>query len=497
MEHLNGLSVIHVSLTKFHFADSCIKPLYDKSTCCSIANPTQSAIMSTQLSVGNLLLDTGNPRIVKQDNQKQARDAIISEQGKKLVVLAQDIIENGLNPADLPIVYDAADGNNSFIILEGNRRLTAIQLMLTPDLAEGTPIHGAFRKLNKLHADSIPKVMDCVVVPNRKTGAIWFDRKHATGLEGAGTEKWSAMAQARADAENGLARPELDAVNFVLTNPALDAKVRKILEGSEFNITSLKRLVESKDVQVASGFLVQDGKLISEQPKERIHGILMDITTVIASGKKPDGTKFTVRDIDSKAEREQFIDSIIEKHPKRKNIDQPWRVAGKPVKANVHSKGKTKTTHTTDEQPNLIPRKFKLELPSGKINDIFTDLKELDVTKRRHAVSVLFRVFFELSLHDYITKHGVQLPLDKSGHVKDSLLTRLTSVVNHVKSTNLLTDKELKPISVAVGDRNSVLAPETLNSYVHSAWMNPDPLRLKLAWADCQLFLERLWTSKK
>lgn len=34
------------------------------------------------ISVGNLLLDTGNNRITKQNSQKEARDAIIAEQGK-------------------------------------------------------------------------------------------------------------------------------------------------------------------------------------------------------------------------------------------------------------------------------------------------------------------------------------------------------------------------------------------------------------------------------
>jgi hypothetical protein len=56
------------------------------------------------VSVGNLLLDVSNYRIVKQESQKAARDAIIAEQGKKLVNLAEDIIEFGLNPFDLPML---------------------------------------------------------------------------------------------------------------------------------------------------------------------------------------------------------------------------------------------------------------------------------------------------------------------------------------------------------------------------------------------------------
>src|SRR5665811_906074 len=102
----------------------------------------------------------------------------------------------------------------------------------------------------------------------------------------------------------------------------------------------------------------------------------------------------------------------------------------------------------------------------------------------RHAVSVLFRVFFEITLDEFIKKRSIQLPKDKQGHVNDKLSVRLNHVLKNVNDTNLMSSKELKPINVAVGDKDSLLAPDTLNSYVHSKLMNPDPLQLKLTWAN-------------
>ena len=448
------------------------------------------------ISIGNLLLDIKNYRIVSQDSQKDARDAIIAEQGKKLVKLAADIIDEGLSPIDLALVIDADDGNQNYIVIEGNRRITAINLLLKPELCEGTPIHGAFKKLHKDHADAIPKVLECVIVPNRKAGAVWINRKHESGLEGAGTEPWQSIAKARADVDQGKQRPDLDAVNFVLSNPQLSPAVRKVLEGSQFNITTLRRVVETKGVQQIAGFTLQDGKLVSDHTKDRIQGILTEIVTVIASGKTADGDVFTVRDIDKEDDRKDFVSAIADKHPKKKKVTEPWTISGVPVKTVLKVKAKSKSTPSTEEQLNLIPRSFKLELTAGKINDIFVELKQLDVMKYRHAVSVLFRVFFEFSLDNYITKHGIKLPVDKNGHVKDSLPIRLESVKTHVQTTHLLTDKELKPIFVAIGDKNSFLSPDTLNAYVHSLWINPDPTSLKISWNNVQLFLERLWKSE-
>jgi hypothetical protein len=447
------------------------------------------------ISVGNLLLDIANFRIVKQDSQPQARAAIIAEQGKKLVNLAKDILAVGLNPFDLPLVIDAADGNGNFIVIEGNRRLAAIQLMLKPELAEGTSLHAAFKKLNKEKEDSIPQVMECVIAPNRESGQIWIDRKHASGLEGAGTDAWSAMSKARADAYHGIPCPELDVVNFVLSLPNLDEKLRKFLQGSQFNITTLKRLIEATDVQEAIGFTLQDSKVVSDQDKERIKGIFTEITTIIADKKYGDGKKFTERDVDTDEHRIVFLDKLLPKHPKKKKASSPWTVSGKPADTKLKAKKKTKSTPTTEDQINLIPRKFKLELPAGKINDIFDELKELDATKRRHAVSVLFRVFFDLTLDDYIAKHGINLP-EHSGRLDDRMKTRLKLTAAHVKSSKLLSEKEMKPIRVAMSNEDSFTAPDTLNAYVHSRWMNPNPLELKLSWANFQLFIERLWTSK-
>jgi hypothetical protein len=452
--------------------------------------------MSQPISVGNLLLDVGNYRIVKQDDQISARNAIIEEQGRKLVKLASDIVTVGISPIDLTLVIDAGDGNNNFIVIEGNRRLVALQLMLKPELAEGTEIHAAFKKLNKTYADSIPKVLECVIVPSKKAGLVWINRKHASGLEGAGTEAWSAIGKARADAEQGVARPELDAVNFVLTQPNLDAKVRHVLQGSGFNITTLQRLVEAKDVQDAIGFTLQDGKIITDQEKDRIAGIFTELATIIVNGKHGK-EKFTERNVDTEEHRTTFLDKVLPNHPKKKKTGSHWEVSGKPKAAKLKGKkAKGKGTTSTDDQANLVPRKFKLELPAGKINDIFIELKELDVTRRRHAVSVLFRVFFEFTLDDFVKKRSIQLPKDNSGKTKDRLIDKLNAAIGNAKSTNLLSDKELKPIHVAISDKNSFLSPETLNAFVHSPWMNPDPMQLKLSWANCQLFVERLWTSK-
>jgi len=453
-----------------------------------------------KISIGNILLDLSNYRHGIAGSQKEARDAIIAEQGRKLSVLAKDIAENGLNPFDLPLVINAEDGNKNYVVIEGNRRITAVNLMMKPELAEGTPIHTAFKRLNKNYPDSIPKVIDCVVASNKQSGLLWINRKHSNGLEGAGTEPWSSIAKARADAEQGKPRPDLDAVNFVLTNKQLDPAVREILEGSKFNLSTLERILTTNEAQAAIGFSVQDGKLISDQDQQWLKKVVTEIVTVIATGSH-NGEKFTERNIDSQDKRTSFSASIINNHPGKKKANSPWQVSGKPKAIKSPAKPKPtgpKPTTTTDDRVTLVPKGFKLSLPSGKINDVFSmELKKLHVINHRHAVSVLFRVFFEFTLDDYITKHGISLPTDNRGRPTDSLKARLTNVVNHTEKSKLLTKDELKPIRNAISNKNALVASDTLNAYVHSKLLNPDPMELKITWNNVELFIQRLWESEK
>lgn len=327
--------------------------------------PAMPQYIRQPISVANLRLDPENFRIVKQDSQKATRDALIQEEGRDLVNLAKDIVKNGLSPIDLQLVVDANDGFGNFVVIEGNRRLAAIQLMLNAELAEGSDLHAAFKRLHRESIDAVPRVMDCVIVPSKKAGRVWIDRKHQSGLEGAGTEQWSAISKARADADAGIPRPELDAVNFVLSAPGIAATLRKHLQGSRFNITTLKRLVDTKELQHAAGFNIHDGKLVCREDQDRVRGILTDAVQVIASGRHK-GEKFIERNIDTPERRQEFVDDIAGKHPKTKGV-QPWVISGKPAKVKPRSaKQNAKSTPSTAEQTTLIRRHSRLSYLQGR-----------------------------------------------------------------------------------------------------------------------------------
>ncbi len=52
------------------------------------------------LRLDELLLDLENPRISKAGSQREALQKIIEDQDVKMVVLAESIVSDGLNPMD-------------------------------------------------------------------------------------------------------------------------------------------------------------------------------------------------------------------------------------------------------------------------------------------------------------------------------------------------------------------------------------------------------------
>lgn len=90
------------------------------------------AMPAIPLNLGELLLDLENPRISKATNQREVLQKIIEDQDLKLVVLAESIVADGLNPMDRWLVVKSPTDRGMFIVLEGNRRFATLKVLQNP-----------------------------------------------------------------------------------------------------------------------------------------------------------------------------------------------------------------------------------------------------------------------------------------------------------------------------------------------------------------------------
>jgi hypothetical protein len=96
---------------------------------------------------------------------------MINDQKKKLVNLASDLMKMGASPGEPVWVTKDSKNRGQYIVLEGNRRVTALKLLETPALADGTIVETHFRNLARLYAKNPIRQLEAKIFASREEAA--------------------------------------------------------------------------------------------------------------------------------------------------------------------------------------------------------------------------------------------------------------------------------------------------------------------------------------
>jgi hypothetical protein len=162
--------------------------------------------------LSELRLDQKNYRLGEQDSQRAAILEMIDDQKTKLVNLARDLVEVGPSPGEPVWVTKDTKNRGQYLVLEGNRRVTALKLMENPALADGTIVEKHFRNLSKLYQKKPVRELEALVFASREEAQPWIRRRHMTAASGVGLQRWGTLAKGRADKAHGLRTPRFLAV---------------------------------------------------------------------------------------------------------------------------------------------------------------------------------------------------------------------------------------------------------------------------------------------
>ena len=156
---------------------------------------------TTKVPVEQLRLDPGNPRLV--GGEKNVTDeAIVARlyREAELDELLQSITANGyMDIEPLVVMNDPDSGNGMWIVLEGNRRLAALRLLLDPELIGRIASSEGLRITVPPMDGSLLATLDQVTVypvASRERARPFIGFKHING-----PAKWDAYAKARFAAE--------------------------------------------------------------------------------------------------------------------------------------------------------------------------------------------------------------------------------------------------------------------------------------------------------
>ena len=205
-----------------------------------------------KIKIANLQLDLKNFRFEEQHSQKEAIETMIADQKNKLVTLAKDIVENGLNPTDLIMVVRMPEGKNQYKVLEGNRRVTCLKLIFNQNLIpnEYAGIRNQFKKLAS--KEVISKELRhplCAIFDNEDDANVWIETKHVGELEGKGTIRWNTLQKNRYEAHHGgKGTLVLQLVNYLYKMSEEDSRIRLVVNGIS-NTTNIERLLSDPYVR--------------------------------------------------------------------------------------------------------------------------------------------------------------------------------------------------------------------------------------------------------
>jgi hypothetical protein len=187
------------------------------------------------LSISEIQLDEKNPRFPQVSNQKQAIHAMYEDQKDKLLELAKDIVEFGLNPSTRLIVFKE---KGKCIDGDGNRRLTVLKILETPDLIINTKSYGKFIELSKEFKKKKISDVECVVFNSRIDTKHWLEINHLGEQDGKGQIGWNPSQKERFHGKHSLG---LDAKEKLFSDGRINQQ-----EYDSMNISTLNRLLESR-----------------------------------------------------------------------------------------------------------------------------------------------------------------------------------------------------------------------------------------------------------
>src|SRR6185369_12239331 len=139
-----------------------------------------------EVSIDDLLLDHENPRLPTIVGRSQEEMITFIAENYSIEELMQSIGENGFFKGEPLIV---CPHNNKYLVIEGNRRLTALKLLSDPYLMEKPTT--SIKRISD-EAEHQPLIVTAAVFESRLEVLNYLGHRHITGVKA-----WTSLAKAR------------------------------------------------------------------------------------------------------------------------------------------------------------------------------------------------------------------------------------------------------------------------------------------------------------
>lgn len=433
-------------------------------------------------------------------------------EGDNLLILAADIIENGLDPLSLPAVIPSLDDLDQYIVVEGNRRVLALKALETPNLIARVLSNSQERKLKKLSKeylkDPAAKIR-CILFESREKADHWIWLRHTGQNDGKGLVGWKANEKDRFKARRGQRSPARQILDFVDRRDWMDQAARESDKGI---ITSVTRLVSNPKFRKTVGIDKTKEEIYALFPADEIGKSLTQVIEDLKLEKIQVGDIYTaddrvryaenlpdsrLPDEANRLEEPVHIDNLLTDTGNSEEDDSPEVDSSSGGDDSEdsgngdNSSGNNGARRRALPRACLIPRDCEMDITPPRINKIYNELRTLDIDRYTNSASVMLRVFVELSVDKWLDENNL---MNDNDIRSKPLAKRIKCAAKELRKRDVIPLK-LEKAMQKVGDSKASILPSTFtfNQYVHNEYAYPNTSELRSTWDELQPFVEALW----
>ena len=432
-----------------------------------------SSWSSKRLSIENLKLDVNNPRFSYQSTKEMNQTEIVKFliANHSVYDLAKSIAVNGYLLNEQPIVCKEGD---SYVVLEGNRRIAACKVILNP-YKYLTPQRA--KELSKY--GRIDEKIQCHIAPTRRDADTLIYNKH-TGIP---LQKWDKVSQ-DAFLCTLLKHEDLSVEDVARRLSVSTSEIRKALRRHSihqycidlfsdepyeleqikeqgFPITNFERFYDDERGLKFLGLTFgSNGEILKCLPVEEFDRRFRFIVLQILS------QELTSRTFNNEKDKEEYFSAI--KRFDKERFDLDVEVSYTPIPStnenNIDEKVNEKEDQDEGKKTKRLRRKSGLfdgydwsSTGVNKLDKLFLSLKELNYKRHTDMAGISLRCYVDMMVYEFLKskRHIGEVIKEDFRNASVHNDRKFGELKQYLKTTFALGDEEINDDELRVHSRFS------------------------------------------
>jgi hypothetical protein len=463
--------------------------------------------IEADIAVEDIMLDVHNARIRAGADQNDCMRRILRKRAQFLTI-CESIARDGLTT--MPILA-SPNGNKTYTVKDGNRRITALKLLNNPDRCPEPELTSKIAKIAETYKN-YPSRVDLTVTDNEQAMIREVLSRHQGEMGGAGQMDWSAYLRTLYLLNHGHT-PEYKRPGQY----ALWAEGEGIFVEDDFPISSLQRFFGVENLRLLGFDINSEDELSLNLPRETVRQMATKIVGDFGRGK-------SVNEVFTPEQAKSYIDEVrlsagllppsIPSAPSSPTTSASSATATNPSSSTPNASAtptnnsttatngaatpggptppprgvSTPATSSADRKKVFGTRAPGIAIPTTgypKAQSLVAELRGLDVSKFPLAATMLTRALIEVSELYYRTKN--QLP------DQQSLAKNIKKSAKHMQTNGKLSQSEEDMVVRLCNPSGAMIEIETLQKMIHRNTHNLDRQFVNTLWDNVGCFVRACW----